>query len=101
MLQFGELLPPIITAEAKDDSQIVPEKTTLWLDNQVLRPFIMYSHTQEAGWRSLFNFKAGYVAGVEEGPHLARFRATDATGLWAEAMATFDFQLAPFIAISR
>ena len=86
-----------MTAEAKDDSQIVAEKTTLWLDDQVLRPFSMYSHTEEAGWRSLFNFKAGYVAGVEEGQHLARFRATDATGLWAEATAAFDYRLAPFI----
>ena len=64
-----------MTAEARDDSQIVAEKTTLWLDDQVLRPFTFYSHTKEAGWNRFFNFKAGYVAGVEEGQHLARFRA--------------------------
>lgn len=86
-----------MTAEARDDSQIVAEKTTLWLDDQVLRPFTLYSHTKEAGWNRFFNFKAGYVAGVEEGQHLARFRATDATGLWAETATPFDYQLAPFI----
>ena len=95
--RYGEQASAYMMAEAKDDSQIVAEKTTLWLDDQVLRPFTLYSHTKEAGWRSLFNYKAGYVAGVEEGSHLARFRATDATGLWAEATAAFDFQLAPFI----
>jgi len=86
-----------MTAEAKDDSQIVAEKTTLWLDDQVLRPFTLYSHTKVPGWNRFFDFKAGYVAGVEEGQHLARFRATDATGLWAETAAAFDYQLAPFI----
>jgi hypothetical protein len=86
-----------MTAEARDDSKIVAEKTTLWLDDQVLRPFTFYSHTKEAGWNRFFNFKAGYVAGVEEGQHLARFRATDAAGLWAETAAAFDYQLAPFI----
>jgi len=95
--RYGEQASAFIMAEAKDDSQIVAEKTTLWLDDQVLRPFTMYSHTQEAGWRSLFNYKAGYLAGVEEGPHRARFRATDATGLSAETMAAFDFQLTPLI----
>jgi hypothetical protein len=95
--RHGEQASAYMTAEAKDDSQIVVEQTTLWLDDQVLRPCIMYSHTKEAGWRSLFNFKASYVAGVEEGSHLARFRATDATGLWAETVANFDFQLAPVI----
>jgi hypothetical protein len=84
-------------AEARDDSQIVTEKTTLWLDEQVLQPFTLYSHTSEAGWPSLFDFKAGYVAGVEEGSHLARFRATDAAGLWAETTAPFEFRLAPLI----
>ena len=86
-----------MTAEARDDSQIVAEKTTLWLDDQVLRPFTLYSHTKEAGWNRFFDFKAGYVTGVEEGQHLARFRATDATGLWAETAVAFDYQLAPFI----
>ena len=95
--RYGEQASAYIMAEARDDSQIINEKTTLWLDDQVLRPFNIYSHTKEAGWRSRFNFKAGYVAGLEEGPHLARFRATDATGLWAETTAAFDFQLAPFI----
>jgi len=95
--RYGEQASTFITAEARDDSQIVAEKTTLWLDDQVLRPFTFYSHTAATGWRSLFNYKAGYVAGVDEGPHRARFRATDATGLWAETIAAFDFRLAPFI----
>ena len=86
-----------MTGEARDDSRIIPEKTTLWLDEQALPPFTLYSHTPEAGWRSQFNYKAGYAAGVEEGSHLARFRATDATGLWAETTAAFDFKLAPYI----
>mgnify|MGYP006286878663 CR=1 FL=1 len=97
MTRGGVNASAYLTAEARDDSRVVPEKTTLWLDEQILRPFTLYSHTPEAGWRSQFNYKAGYVAGVEEGPHLARFRATDAAGLWAETTVPFDFQLAPYI----
>ncbi len=86
-----------LTGEARDDSRIVPEKTTLWLDEQALQPLTLYSNTPDADWSSQFNYKAGYAAGVEEGPHLARFRATDATGLWAEATQAFNFKLAPYI----
>ncbi len=86
-----------MTGEARDDSRIVPEKTTLWLDEQVLQPLTLYSNRPDADWRSRFDYKAGYAAGVGEGPHLARFRATDATGLWAETTAAFDFKLAPYI----
>ena len=86
-----------MTGEARDDSRIVPENTTLWLDEQVLQPLTLYSNRPDADWRSQFDYKAGYAAGVEEGPHLARFRATDATGLWAETTAVFDFKLAPYI----
>jgi|GEM_PF-1678244 len=97
MTRSGENASAFMTGEARDDSRIIPEKTTLWLDEQVLQPFLLYSHTPEAGWRSQFNYKAGYAAGVAEGYHLARFRATDATGLWAETTTGFDFNLAPYI----
>jgi hypothetical protein len=86
-----------LTAEARDDSRIVPEQTSLRLDGQVLPPFTMYSHTDAAGWQNQFNFKTGYVAGVAEGLHLAHFRATDAAGLWAETTSALDFRLAPLI----
>jgi hypothetical protein len=86
-----------LTGQASDSSRIIPEKTTLWLDDQTLHPFMRYSHTPEAGWRSQFNYKACYAAGVDEGPHSARLRATDATGLWAEATTAFDYNLAPYI----
>jgi hypothetical protein len=95
--RYGERASAYLTAEAKDDSQIVEEKTTLWLDGQVLRPFTLYSISEYSGGYDRFDFKAGYVAGVDEGPHLARFRATDATGLWAETSTAFDYQLSPFI----
>ena len=97
MTRNGASTSAFMIGEARDDSKIIPEKTPLWLDEQVLQPFILYSHTPEAGWRSQFHYKAGYAAGVEEGTHRARFRATDATGLWAETTAAFDFQMAPFI----
>lgn len=95
--RYGEQASTFITAEARDDSPIDAAKTALWLDDQVLRPITFYSHTAATGWRNLFNYKAGYVSGVEEGPHRVRFRATDATGLWAEATEAFDFRLAPTI----
>ncbi len=97
MTRSGVNASAFMTGEARDDSMIIPEKTTLWLDEQVLPPFFLYSHTPEAGWRGRFNYKASYAAGVAEGHHQARFRATDATGLWAEATTAFDFKLAPYI----
>ncbi len=95
--RYGEQASAYLTAIAKDDSRIVEEKTVLWLDDQVLRPYERYSRAIGGSGRNRFNYKAGYVAGVEEGPHLARFRATDATGLWAETQTAFDYRLSPFI----
>ena len=93
----GEEASVYLTAEARDDSGIVPEQTTLWLDGQVLAPFYRYSHLADTSWNDRFHFNALYLSGLEEGAHLARFRATDALGLRAETTAPFDFELAPFI----
>ena len=86
-----------LTAEAEDDSRIVEGKTTLWLDEQVLSPYYRYSHSTDRYEYDRFHFNANYVSEVAEGSHLARFRATDDTGLWAETTEAFDFKLAPYI----
>jgi hypothetical protein len=94
----------MITAEAKDDSGIREEDTTLWVDDTVLPAFMRADHRTAgvmgratAFWESDFHYKADYVARVSEGTHLARFKATDATGLSAEISQPFTFNLAPFI----
>ncbi|MBL0714360.1 MAG: hypothetical protein JJV98_11730, partial [Desulfosarcina sp.] len=48
-------------------------------------------------WESQFDFKGLYAARLEEGAHLARFRATDVSGLSAETTEAFEFNLAPTI----
>lgn len=93
----GENGSVYLTAEAEDDSWIEEGKTTLWLDDQVLAPLYRYSHITNDYLDDPFHFNANYVSAVEEGSHLARFRATDTAGLWAEAEAAFDFELAPYI----
>lgn len=91
-----------MTAEAADDSKVLPGGTTFWLDGQVLHPFNRlniepYQGRSGAFWKSNFHYQGTYAAGIKEGPHLAKFRATDSTGLSAEITKRFEFNLAPVI----
>ncbi|MCP3953896.1 MAG: hypothetical protein GY697_17000 [Desulfobacterales bacterium] len=91
-----------MTAEAIDDSEIFPEGTTFWLDGQVLsqfnRPDITpYQGRSSAFERRAFHYQGMYAAKINEGVHVARFRATDSTGLSAETTRPFEFSLAPVI----
>jgi len=91
-----------MTAEAIDDSEIYPGRTTFWLDGQVLsqfnRPDITpYQGRSSAFERRAFHYQGMYAAKIDEGAHVARFRATDSTGLTAETTRPFKFSLAPVI----
>ncbi|MCP3953358.1 MAG: hypothetical protein GY697_14240, partial [Desulfobacterales bacterium] len=89
-----------MTAEAIDDSEIYSGRTTFWLDGQVLsqfnRPDITpYQGRSSAFYERAFHFEGMYAAKIDEGAHVARFRATDSTGLTAETTRPFEFSLAP------
>ena len=91
-----------MSADATDDSEILPEGTTFWLDGQVLAQFNQpdmrpYQMRSSAFGRSAFHYQGMYAAKIVEGEHVARFRATDATGLSAETVRPFEFSLAPVI----
>ncbi len=98
----SEVINTYMTAEAKDDSEILPGGTTFVLDGQILPPFNRlnirpYHLRSSAFWRSNFHYRGMYAAAITEGPHRARFRATDATGLSSEITKRFDFNLSPVI----
>jgi hypothetical protein len=91
----------LMTAEARDDSKLRPQDMIFWLDDKVLPPFGPINGDgldQPVNlWARQFHFKGLYAARLDEGSHLARFRATDALGLSAETTKVFEFNQAPVI----